>query len=501
MKTFILLSALILVFIFSTAIGQVSITLHPDQDAVIGFHDNYNSANTNYGNADYYGAFSQPGASGGENAAHSLMDFDLSDIPAGSTINSATLTLYGRGATNNSGDATSVGNIGDNPCYLERIISAWQWNVVTWNTQPSTTSQSSVTLPQSSNIIQDYTDIDVSGLVADMINDPSNSYGFSIRLVTEDPTRGLFFCSTDYSDESKHPTLKITYTPCSTPTVFTFHVVQDAVVGFHDNYDSENTNYGTADYYGAFSQPGASGGENAAHSLMQFDLSSLPPGMLISSATLDLYGRGATNNAGDATSVGDIGDDECYLERITQSWDADVVTWNTKPSVTSVNSVMLPQSSNVIQDYPGINVTQLVQDMIDNPLSSFGFSMRLVTEDPTRGLFFCSTDYIDSAKFPVLTVSTCSKLSGIISTSPDQSSLRINPNPAFDLTTITIPENLRGKQLNIFVSDILGNNILALKVKSGEEVSLNVSGIPTGVYNLRLDDGVSKRGSVLVISR
>jgi hypothetical protein len=56
-------TALILT-LFKTAQAQTYV-LTPTKDASIGFHDSYNSANTNYGNAIHYSGFSQPGASGG----------------------------------------------------------------------------------------------------------------------------------------------------------------------------------------------------------------------------------------------------------------------------------------------------------------------------------------------------------------------------------------------------------------------------------------------------
>lgn len=74
--------------------GQTFV-LTPSKDASIGFHDNYNSANTNYGNAIHYSGFSQPGASGGENAGMGIMAFDLSMLPPGTVIADARLDLFG----------------------------------------------------------------------------------------------------------------------------------------------------------------------------------------------------------------------------------------------------------------------------------------------------------------------------------------------------------------------------------------------------------------------
>src|ERR1041385_8929062 len=127
---------LILVNVPILIYAPTTVTLTPSADASIGFQDFTNSANTNYGSADHYSAFSQAGAFEGENAGHGIMKFDLSQIPIDATIISADLNLYGRGPYG-VGDAVSVGDTGDNACYLERIISDWSEFTVTWNTQPS----------------------------------------------------------------------------------------------------------------------------------------------------------------------------------------------------------------------------------------------------------------------------------------------------------------------------------------------------------------------------
>ncbi|MFI5134370.1 MAG: DNRLRE domain-containing protein, partial [Chitinophagales bacterium] len=178
----------------------------------------------------------------------------------------------------------------------------------------------------------------------------------------------------------------------------------DASIGFHDFTNSANTNYGNAIYYGGFSQPGVFGGENAGMGIMSFDLSIVSMGTVISHASLDLFGCGPFG-IGDAASVGDIGHDGSYLERITSSWDEYTVTYNTQPSATSKHRVHLLASTSVDEDYLGIDVTQMVQDMINDPNHSFGIRIRLRAQNPTRALAFWSRDGAPSPdKLPTLTI-------------------------------------------------------------------------------------------------
>jgi len=56
---------------------------------------------------------------------------------------------------------------------------------------------------------QDYTNIDVTDLVSDMIE--QGNFGFIIKLEDESPSHALLFCSSDHQDESKYPQLEICY--------------------------------------------------------------------------------------------------------------------------------------------------------------------------------------------------------------------------------------------------------------------------------------------------
>jgi hypothetical protein len=138
----------------------------------------------------------------------SLLEFDLSTIPEGSTIKNAKLSLYSWTSGANGSHSTQGGS---NQSLLQRVTSNWSEDVVNWNTQPSVTTTNQVTLPASSSTIQHYTDIDVADLVQDMIDDPDNSFGFLFRQMTEQSTRKMVFASSDHTDSGLHPKLVIEY--------------------------------------------------------------------------------------------------------------------------------------------------------------------------------------------------------------------------------------------------------------------------------------------------
>ncbi|MFI5134369.1 MAG: DNRLRE domain-containing protein [Chitinophagales bacterium] len=470
--------------------AQTTVTLTPSADASIGFQDFTNSANTNYGYADHYSAFSQAGAFGGENAGHGIMKFDLSQVPLGAMIISADLNLFGRGPYG-VGDAVSVGDTGDNVCYLERITSDWDEFTVTWNTQPSTTSQHAVTIGPSTSASEDFLNIDVKDLVQDMVSFPSNSFGFSLRLVTEDPTRSLAFWSSDATDSAKFPHLTISYL-CVGGT-FTFYPVSDASIGFQDFTNSANTNYGNADHYSAFSQPGAFGGENAGAGIMKFDLSAIPSSSTITNAYLNLYGKGPFG-IGEAASIGNVGSNECYLLRITSDWDENTVTWNTQPTTSTLHQIILPQSTSVSQDYLNIEVTQMIEDYVSDP-NSFGLELKLVTEDTTRALAFWSTDGIDSSLWQKLTVQyVCGKQSGIDEIL-DGRNLEIFPNPTGSQITINYSGKSPEAKFQITLLDELGRMVLSRVVNNSSSASfqyiinLTELNLSNGLYMIKLESG------------
>lgn len=189
--------------------AQIFVTLPVTQDSPIVYHDNYNHANVSYGDKPFLAAFEIPGAIGGVNTNRALLYFNLSQIPVGSTILSAKLNLYAY--TEFTVIPVDNGHYGSNQSKLNRITSQWSENTVTWNTQPTVTNLNEVMLNQSNFPDQNYLDIDVKDLVQDMINNPSNSFGFELSLVNEMSTANLSFCSSKYPNNFKRPTLEIEY--------------------------------------------------------------------------------------------------------------------------------------------------------------------------------------------------------------------------------------------------------------------------------------------------
>src|ERR1041385_6955140 len=143
MKNRFLPAVLLFLYFISHGVSYsqcTTLVLQPDsatgQDAPIYTH----YASTNLGsdpelNAEAWTYQGTPGV------GRSLINFDLSSIPSGATINSATLTLYNNPQSSNglqNGQHSQLS--GSDAAWLQRVTSTWAENTVTWNTHPTTTT-------------------------------------------------------------------------------------------------------------------------------------------------------------------------------------------------------------------------------------------------------------------------------------------------------------------------------------------------------------------------
>ena len=188
------------------------ISFQPDaiggKDAFIEDYPFDNYRNRNWGTSEEFSAISWTD-DGTPFVVRSLIDFNFDAVPINATIDNAKLSLYAFG-----NDGHGVGHdtlSGSNECYLQRIISDWDEDLVTWNTQPDVSDANRILIPGSNSGMQDYIGINVTDLVRDIINDRENSNGLMLRLRNETGFRRMFFATSDTEEEQKRPKLDVYY--------------------------------------------------------------------------------------------------------------------------------------------------------------------------------------------------------------------------------------------------------------------------------------------------
>lgn len=436
-------SILLLIVQVNCLYGQVTLRLRPDgangKDAILADW----TPNQNFGVHPEFGSIAWT-CNGDPCIGRALIQFDLSSIPVGSTVNSASLSLFANPTpVNGNGIATQNANAS----WLERVTGNWDESTVTWSTAPLTTTVNRVMLAQSTSNFQDYV-VDVRDMVQDMVNQPAQNNGFLIRLDDETYYTSMIFASSDFSDSLYWPMLEVVYTPAAAQQCQTVFVTdgngQDAIVTTFEPALS----YPNHEEFGSMSWT-CNGDPCWQRGLMQFDLSFIPSNAVVDSAFLDLH----ANPTGQAVPPMQ-GANASYLKRITSPWSANSVTWNTQPATTTQNQVLLPTSPTGNTDYLQWNVLSLVQDMVANASTSYGFEIEMIDTIYYKSMLFASSDYPDNALHPSLRVCYRSTIS-VDELSGSVRSLELFPNP----TSTSVTLNLRlvaPSSLDVIIYDMQG---------------------------------------------
>lgn len=190
---------------FSISFSQTAITLQPDaldgKDAVLWSTNPSNNYSTSQ-------SLTIATWTNGGNLTNKriILEFDYSSVPAGATIDNATLYLY----YDETNTAESVDyHEGANEMYVQRVTEAWDDATVTWSNQPATTTLNQITTSATSTGTQDYT-LNVTDLVNDMIT--NGNYGFLVKMVDEvNPYAIVLLSSCDHPTSANHPKLVIEY--------------------------------------------------------------------------------------------------------------------------------------------------------------------------------------------------------------------------------------------------------------------------------------------------
>ncbi|MBL0014956.1 MAG: DNRLRE domain-containing protein [Bacteroidetes bacterium] len=168
-------------------------------------------------------------------------------------------------------------------------------NTVTWNNQPPASSTFFRHIATANHGRSELFRIDVTNIVGDMIDNPSQNHGFQLRIFDEQLLGGaLTFCSKDHTDPNKWPRIHIKF--CQSPT--TIFAKYDAAIGTNPSLGTSNNNYGTAAQNAAYCMTSddntASGHLNRA--LFKFDFNNIASTAVIYSAKLSLSALGASGN-------------------------------------------------------------------------------------------------------------------------------------------------------------------------------------------------------------
>jgi hypothetical protein len=223
-----------------------------------------------------------------------------------------------------------------------------------------------------------------------------------------------------------------------------------------------------------------SGAESNLRALIEFDLDTIPANSTILNAKLSLYFNPVSANEGHSSMSGSNG---CVLRRITQPWDENTVTWENQPTTTDTNEVSIPQSITFYQNYPDIDVTKLVIDILKYPSRGFGFMLKLRTENKYRSMLFASSDHPDTTLHPKLVIVYQSNLGSQELDGTNHITLFPNPNNG------TFRISGTGKPLySVEVHNVFGSRVYRREaINENEEISL--SDVPTGLYFVSINLG------------
>jgi len=363
-----------------------TVTLNPIGDTRI-------STMSSDSDVNYEGASTIQLHGGGVDAG--LFQFDLTSIPAGSIIMSATFSIY-------------INSAAGSPYFeFRKLTTPWISSQATWNDAKTGVSwttaggdASSIQLGNddilaadvSKYLIYPSSSVFVSG-VQSWVDNPAGNYGIILRREFGDTAQQITFPSTESSINK--PILTVEYLPIPTPNT------EDTKTSSLNG--ESNTNFEgdtSAQIHG-----GGNGTISVDGGLFKFDMSSLYQGTIVTSVTFGIYIESTAGNG------------YFQINELTKHWLASQATWNNAmtgvPWTTAGGDVsgtvlgnddILDAESGSYQIYPSnANFVSAVQGWFDDPDSNKGVILRRLYGTTAQQITYTTIEG-DSSHRPVLTV-------------------------------------------------------------------------------------------------
>ncbi|NMC01483.1 MAG: DNRLRE domain-containing protein [Chloroflexi bacterium] len=275
--------------------------------------------------------------------------FNLSSLPADAVILTATLELYRTSA-------------GDFNIAAQALTQEWNETTVTWNAQPTATTVNEATGAAAG----DWYRWDVTQIVKNWYNGAWTNYG--LRLIPSG--MGVPPCSPhsfDSREATNPPRLVITYVRRTELTV-----QADA----HISHSYPNNNYGTSQSMSVRDDLTGTG----AHALLKFDLSDIPAGSTVISASLGLEAVINRAQAGTVMETFSIAP-----EAVLAAWQERGVTWNNAPATAGQGDPAQPW-----KEWPWnwFDVTHIARAWSSGAMSNYGVMLKPASGSPGSALMY-----------------------------------------------------------------------------------------------------------------
>ena len=258
----------------------------------------------------------------------------------------------------------------------------------------------------------------VTMLVRNWVQRDALNKGVVLRSADPRGAEVYKFASNSYPSPELRPRLRVLYSgTCAAPTpvplqqivptgVMTFQQGLDGYSACLDTFIDSNElgmNYGS-------DQVLLVRGRRNTSTLVRYDVSSLPPQIMVVEAYLQVYAR----------SDSAVLPLEVACHPVLRPWDASVATWL---NATASQAWAAPgcQDSRDRIDPPSdreilhgaawwqFNVTHLVQDWLDNTVTNQGFLLESPDDTSSATYKFTSSNHDDTASYPILVVSYAPK--------------------------------------------------------------------------------------------